>query len=134
MHVNYFLIDGRLYLIDLPGYGFARVPQSEKERWARLMESFFADTEACDLGVLIVDARHRPTEADRQMADWYRGSGMDFLVAANKMDKLKKSEREGQLQLVRETLALGEGTDVIPFSAESGEGREALLRGILNRL
>ena len=134
VHVNYFLIDGRLYLIDLPGYGFARVPQSEKERWARLMESFFADTEACDLGVLIVDARHRPTEADRQMADWYRGSGMDFLVAANKMDKLKKSEREGQLQLVRETLALGEGTDVIPFSAESGEGREALLRGILNRL
>ena len=98
------------------------------------MESFLADTEASDLGVLIVDARHRPTEADRQMADWYRGSGMDFLVAANKMDKLKKSEREGQLQLVRETLALGEGTDVIPFSAESGEGREALLRGILNRL
>ena len=134
VHVNYFLIDGRLYLIDLPGYGFAKVPQSEKERWARLMESFFADAEACDLGVLIVDARHRPTEGDRQMADWYRGSGMDFLVVANKTDKLKKSEREGSLQLIRETLELGEETALIPFSAESGEGRDALLRAILGRL
>jgi len=134
VHVNYFLIDGKLYLIDLPGYGFAKVPQSEKERWARLMEGFFADPEVCDLGVLIVDSRHRPTEGDRQMADWYRGSGMDFLVVANKTDKLKKSEREGQFLLVRETLQLGEETELIPFSAESGEGREALLGAIQSRL
>ena len=84
--------------------------------------------------MLIVDSRHRPTEGDRQMADWYRGSGMDFLVVANKTDKLKKSEREGQFLLVRETLQLGEETELIPFSAESGEGREALLRAIQSRL
>lgn len=134
VHVNYFLIDDRLYLIDLPGYGFAKVSQKEKERWARLMEAFFADQDACDLGVLIVDARHKPTEDDRRMADFFRDSGRDFLVAANKTDKLKKSEREAKLQQVRETLALSEENELIPFSAESGEGREVLLHSILCRL
>ena len=134
VHVNYFLIDGRLYLIDLPGYGFAKVSQGEKERWAKLMEAFFADEGACDLGVLIVDARHKPTADDCRMADFFRESERDFLVVANKTDKLKKSEREAQLQLVRKTLALPQDNELIPFSAENGEGRETLLRSILCRL
>ena len=92
VHVNYFLIDGKLYLIDLPGYGFAKVSQEEKHRWSKLMEHFFRDADACDLGVLIVDARHKPTADDLAMAEFFRSSGLEFLVVANKLDKLKKGE------------------------------------------
>ena len=132
VHVNYFLIDGKLYFVDLPGYGYADVSRSEKERWAKLMESFFADPSLISLGVHIVDARHKPTAADVQMVQWFRQSGRPFLVLANKLDKLKKSEIEQNLQLIRETLALDDAVPLIPFSAESGQGRETLLGEILN--
>ena len=68
LHVNYFQVDGKLYLVDLPGYGYAKVSQDEKQRWAALMEGFFQDADACDFGVLIVDARHKPTADDLRMA------------------------------------------------------------------
>ena len=134
VHVNYFLIDEKLYLVDLPGYGYAKVSQEEKQRWARLMEGFFQDPEACDFGVLIVDARHRPTTGDVSMVEYFRSAGRDFLVVANKLDKLKKSEVEPNLQLIRETLTLEEETPLIPFSAEKGTGRDLLLRELKARL
>jgi len=127
VHVNYFLIDGKLYFVDLPGYGFARVAQDEKQRWSDLMERFFQDPEACDFGVLIVDARHAPTADDRQMAEFFRQAGLRFITVANKLDKLKKSEIEGNLRRIREELALSDSDLLIPFSAEKGDGREALL-------
>ncbi len=127
VHVNYFFIDGKLYLVDLPGYGFAKVSQAERDRWGKLMEDFFADPESFDLGVLIVDARHKPTADDLTMAEWFKNSGKAFVVAANKLDKLKKSEIEPNLALIRETLGLPETVPVIPFSAEKGQGREQLL-------
>ena len=130
VHVNYFKIDDRLYLVDLPGYGFAKVSQGERERWARLMEAFFAEPELITLGVMIVDARHRPTADDVTMAAWFRQSGCRMAVAANKLDKLKKSEIEPNLALIRETLALPEDVPLIPFSAEKGQGRDELLREI----
>ena len=130
VHVNYFLIDERAYFIDLPGYGFAKVSRAEKERWSKLMESFFTGKDLYDLGVLIVDARHKPTADDVTMAEFFKSSGESFLVVANKLDKLKKSEIEPNLRLIRETLALGEDTRLIPFSAESGAGREELLGAI----
>ena len=133
VHVNYFLIDGRMYFIDLPGYGFAKVSQSERERWSLLMENFFADNRAFDFGILIVDARHKPTADDVQMASFFRESGQPFLVVANKLDKLKKSEIEPSTQMIRETLGLEVETVLIPFSAEKGDGRDALL-GQLTRL
>ena len=133
VHVNYFLIDGRMYFVDLPGYGFAKVSQSERERWSLLMENFFADNRAFDFGILIVDARHKPTADDVQMASFFRESGRPFLVVANKLDKLKKSEIEPSTQMIRETLGLEVETVLIPFSAEKGDGRDALL-GQLTRL
>ena len=133
VHVNYFLIDGRMYFVDLPGYGFAKVSQSERERWSLLMENFFADNRAFDFGILIVDARHKPTADDVQMASFFRESGQPFLVVANKLDKLKKSEIEPSTQMIRETLGLEVETVLIPFSAEKGDGRDALL-GQLTRL
>ncbi|MBR6353516.1 MAG: YihA family ribosome biogenesis GTP-binding protein [Oscillospiraceae bacterium] len=129
IHVNYFLIDGRLYLIDLPGYGYAKVSQSERERWGKLMEDFFASG-LFQLGVMIVDARHKPTQDDVTMVEWFKRSGCPMVVVANKLDKLKKSEIEPNLARIRETLALPENVLLIPFSAEKGQGREALLAEI----
>lgn len=134
IHVNYFLIDGKLYFVDLPGYGFAKVSQNEKERWGALMEAFFRTEGSFDCGVLIVDARHKPTADDIRMADYFKKSGQAFVVVANKLDKLKKSEAEPSLALIRETLELPEEIPLIPFSAERGDGRDALMKQLLYRL
>ena len=129
VHVNYFLIDGKVYLIDLPGYGYAKVSKTERDRWGKLMEDFFS-AGLFQLGVMIVDARHKPTADDVTMAQWFKSSGCRLVVVANKLDKLKKSEIEPNLQQIRETLELPETVVLIPFSAEKGQGREALLSEI----
>ena len=133
-HINYFLIDKKLYLVDLPGYGYAKVSKQERDRWGRLIEVWFADTGRMALGILIVDARHKPTADDCMMAQVFLSSGKPFTVVANKLDKLKKSEIEGNLLQIQETLGLPEAVSVIPFSAEKGEGKSQLLGEILNCL
>ena len=132
VHINYFRIDDAFYLVDLPGYGYAQVSKGERDRWGKLMEDYFARPELLTLGVMIVDARHKPTADDQTMARWFRDTGRPLVVAANKLDKLKKSEIEPNLQLIRDTLELGEGDPVIPFSAEKGTGREELLSAIFS--
>ncbi len=134
VHVNYFRIDGKCYFVDLPGYGYARVSQAERDRWGRLMEDFFAAKGLITLGVMIVDARHKPTADDITMAKWFYGADCRLVVVANKLDKLKKSEIEPNLALIRETLSLPETVTLIPFSAEKGQGREQLLAEILKEL
>lgn len=131
IHVNYFTLDGACYFVDLPGYGFAKVSASEKARWGRLMEDYFA-AGRISLGVLIVDYRHPPTNNDITMSNWFLESGCPFVVVANKQDKLKKSELEPNLVTIREDLALPPEVPVIPFSAEKGNGRDELVRLILN--
>ena len=131
VHVNYFLVDKAAYFVDLPGYGYAKVAKSERDRWGELMESFFAEPELITLGIMIVDARHKPTADDVTMASWFKETGRPFLIVANKLDKLKKSEIEPNLALIRETLTLDESVRLIPFSAEKGTGREELLAEIL---
>ena len=129
IHVNYFTVDKCCYFVDLPGYGFAKVSQAEKDRWGRLMEDYFA-AGRIDLGIMIVDARHAPTNNDITMARWFIDSGCPFVVVANKLDKLKKSEIIPNLQTIREDLELPEGCPVIPFSAEKGDGRDELMKYI----
>lgn len=131
VHVNYFTLDRKCYLVDLPGYGFAKVSQSEKERWGKLMEDYFA-ANRITLGILIVDYRHPPTNNDITMARWFLDSGCPFAVVANKMDKLKKSELVPNLQLIRQDLELPDSCPMIPFSAEKGDGRDALVKLILD--
>ncbi|MDY4635290.1 MAG: ribosome biogenesis GTP-binding protein YihA/YsxC [Candidatus Limivicinus sp.] len=131
IHVNYFFIDQKIYFVDLPGYGYAKVSQAERDRWGKLMEDFFATPGLIDLGVMIVDARHKPTADDVTMAEWFKSSGCRLVVVANKLDKLKKSEIEPNMQLIRETLTLPDEVLLIPFSAEKGQGREALLAEIV---
>ena len=130
MLINHFVINKAWYLVDLPGYGYAQVSRSEKERWGKLMEDYFA-AGRITLGVLIVDYRHAPTNNDITMARWFIDSGCPFVVVANKMDKLKKSELEPNLKTIREDLELADNVPVIPFSAEKGNGREDLIKLIL---
>ena len=134
IHVNYFLIDGRVYFVDLPGYGYAKVSQAERDRWGKLMEQFFGSEGLIDLGVMIVDARHKPTADDVTMAEWFKNSGCRLVVVANKLDKLKKSEIEPNMALIRQTLDLPEEVLLIPFSAEKGQGRDALMAEIMKEL
>ena len=130
IHVNYFTVDSKCYFVDLPGYGYAKVSQSEKERWGKLMENYFA-ANRIDLGVMIVDARHAPTNNDITMARWFLDSSCPFVVVANKLDKVKKSQILGNLEVIRQDLELPEECPVIPFSAEKGTGRDDLVKLII---
>lgn len=132
VHVNYFLIDKTAYFVDLPGYGYAKVSKEEKARWGRLMEQFFAAEGLISLGVMIVDSRHKPTADDITMADWFKETLCPLVIVANKSDKLKKSEYEPNLALIRETLALPEAVPIVLFSAEKGDGRDELL-GLISK-
>ena len=133
IHVNYFTVDRKCYFVDLPGYGFAKVSQAEKDRWGKLMEDYFA-AGRIDLGILIVDARHAPTNNDITMANWFLESRCPFVVVANKLDKLKKSEIQPNLQVICEDLALPESCPLIPFSAEKRTGRDELVKQILDAI
>ena len=118
IHVNYFHID-------------KSVAKTERERWGKTMEAFFSDPERIDLGVMIVDSRHKPTKDDVTMADWFHSTGCPLVVVANKTDKLKKSEIEPNLKVIAETLSLDESAVLIPFSAEKGTGRDLLLTELM---
>ena len=131
--INYFLVDERFYLVDLPGYGYAQVSQAEKARWGKLMEAYFASG-LITVGVQIVDARHKPTANDLTMHQWFVDAGCPCVIVANKLDKLKAREIEPNLALIRETLALTDETPLVPFSAEKGTGRDELLRTLLGLL
>ena len=112
--------------MDLPGYGYAKVSKAERDRWGRLMEAYFASG-LISWGVMIVDARHKPTADDVTMAEWFYDTGCPLIVVANKLDKLKKSQIEPNLAVIRETLSLRDGGRLVAFSAEKGDGKEQLL-------
>ena len=126
VQVNYFLVDGT-YFVDLPGYGYARVSGDERRRWGELMEDWFSRPERITLGVQIVDARHAPTADDVTMSEYFKSAGRPFVVVANKLDKLKKSEIEPNLRRIRKVLSLGDEVEVIAMSCVKGQGRDALL-------
>mgnify|MGYP004480353705 FL=1 len=107
IHINYFTIDKQLYFVDLPGYGYARVSKAEQQRWGALMETYFA-MGLLTLGIQIVDIRHKPTRDDMTMAEWFRASGKPWVIIANKLDKIKKSQLEGNIAEIRQTLLLPE--------------------------
>lgn len=130
VHINYFDVDDTMYFVDLPGYGYAKVSAAERARWGALMEEFFA-AGVITLGIMIVDSRHKPTADDVTMAQWYKSTGCPVVVVANKCDKLKKSEMEPNLALIKETLDMPEDTRFILFSAEKGTGRDELMKCIL---
>lgn len=126
IHINFFEIDKQTYFVDLPGYGYAKVSKSERDRWGALLETYFG-TGLITLGLQIVDIRHKPTADDKIMADCFLATGQPFAIIANKLDKIKKSQMGANITCIRETLLLPEDVPVIPFSAEKGTGREEVL-------
>lgn len=132
--INYFLIDSKAYLTDLPGYGYAKVSKAERDRWGKLMENYFSQNSLITLGVMIVDARHKPTNDDILMANWFKEADCRFIIVANKIDKVKKSAINENAAVIRETLALSDTTPLILYSAVTGTGRGELIAAIENAL
>lgn len=132
--INFYDLDGRIHLVDLPGYGYAKVAKSEKWRWAELIEGYLND-EGRDLAlvVLLVDMRHPATRLDVDMVNYLIETEKPFLVVLTKADKLNKTEREKRLAAIADELPCGDELTVLPFSSETGEGVETL-RGILEEL
>lgn len=132
--INFYDLDGRIHLVDLPGYGYAKVAKSEKWRWAELIEGYLND-EGRDLAlvVLLVDMRHPATRLDVDMVNYLIETEKPFLVVLTKADKLNKTEREKRLAAIVDELPCGDELTVLPFSSETGEGVETL-RGILEEL
>ncbi|MCL2200830.1 MAG: ribosome biogenesis GTP-binding protein YihA/YsxC [Oscillospiraceae bacterium] len=130
VHINYFLIDKKAYFVDLPGYGYARVAKTEQARWSGLMEIYFSSADHIALGIMIVDSRHPPTKDDLTMGAWFKATGCPMVVVANKVDKLKNSEKDKNLEVIRRDLDLREDIPVIPFSAEKGTNKELLLDAV----
>ena len=125
-HINFFCIDKKLYLVDLPGYGYAKVSAQEEERWGKLMEAYFRAEGTLDYGVMIVDARHKPTANDVTMASYFLQTGKPFVVVANKLDKLKKSEMAARKEEFEKICAPYGCQGVVLTSAENGLGMDEL--------
>jgi GTP-binding protein len=130
--INFFLVNGSFHLVDLPGYGYARVPVGERDSWRKMIESYLKTRPHLKGVLLLVDSRHPPTAMDLQMYDWLKFRGLPAAVAATKADKLSRFRLSQSLKVIRAELALAEGDALIPFSAETGQGREELLE-VINR-
>ena len=132
--VNFYRV-GDFRLVDLPGYGYAKVPFSEKSRWAELMESYFRSGRNIKMAFQLIDMRHPATEFDISMLDFMSQMGIPYTVILTKSDKLNKSETENRLSLIREELGdFAENTEIIPFSAQNNDGVESLRLVIENCL
>lgn len=128
--INFFKINDAFYLVDLPGYGYARVSQKEKESWGKMIETFLTSVENLAAVIQLVDIRHEPTEDDRIMIDWIRYYNMPLIILATKADKLGKSRIKPRLADIKKTLNLPKEVDVIAFSSETNIGRLELLEAI----
>ena len=124
--LNFFRVNDRFYLVDLPGYGYAEVPEAMRESWRRLIEGYLEGSRGPRGVVHLVDARHDPTSLDVQMVEYLAGVGIPTLVVLTKIDKLKRSERVKVVENAAEKLSV-DPDQVLPFSSKTGEGREALL-------
>lgn len=124
--INFYNLDNSLYLVDLPGYGYAKVSKQEKEKWGSMIQHYLDVRKELKHIFLLVDARHAPSADDQMMLEWIRYFNKPFTVIATKADKLKPSQREAAFDLIAETLDI-EQEELITFSAENGEGKDKVL-------
>lgn len=124
--INFYNINHVMYLVDLPGYGYAKVAQAEKEKWGKLIERYLHGSKMLKAVFLLVDIRHEPGSNDKLMYDWIVHNGYQPIIIATKLDKIKRSQIQKQLKLVREGLNLLPGTKIFPFSAQTKQGREEI--------
>jgi GTP-binding protein len=128
--INFYQIDNKFYFVDLPGYGFAKVPQEVKDEWGVMIETYLFNRRNLEGVIFLVDARHKPTEDDQMMYDWLLEMKSPTLVVANKIDKVKRSNRKKQEKMIKEELRLTEFTDFTFFSAETGAGKNQVFKFI----
>lgn len=121
--INFYNIDDTIYLVDLPGYGYAQRSKQEVQKWGKMMEDYLSGREQLVQTILLVDSRHKPTKDDITMAEWIRHYHDRLIVVATKTDKLKKSEMEANFALIWETLDMGEEDILVPFSIKDDEGK-----------
>ena len=124
--INYYHINEEMYLVDLPGYGFARASEEVKAKWGKLIEDYLHQSKMLHAVFLLIDIRHAPSNNDRIMYDWILRNGYQPIIIATKLDKIKRSQLQKQIKLIRETLEVEKDTIVIPFSAETKQGREEI--------
>ena len=124
--LNYFLHNKSCYFVDLPGYGFAKVPLEMKKEWNRVMYTYLAEHENLSMVVQLVDSRHKPSEKDLDMLSILDEAKVPTLIVATKIDKLKRGERNKNLKQIQSTFGLDDTAVIIPFSSETGEGRKEL--------
>lgn len=122
--LNFYKVNEMFYFVDVPGYGYAKVSKKEREAWGKMMEEYFTERETLKMTVMIVDIRHDPSEGDIKMYDFLKHQGLPVTVVATKLDKIKRGQRAKQLKRVADVLELESGDTVIPFSSETGEGKD----------
>ena len=124
--INFYNINEAIYLVDLPGYGYARTSAAEKEKWGVMIERYLHTSRNLKAVFLLVDIRHAPNANDHQMYDWIVQNGYQPIIIATKLDKLKRSQVQKALRTIRDGLSLPKDTLLIPFSAETKQGREEI--------
>lgn len=124
--INFYNINQELYLVDLPGYGYARVSEQEKQKWGRMVERYLHGSKQLRAVFLLIDIRHDPSANDKMMYDWITAQGYNPIIIATKLDKIKRSQKDKQIKAVRQGLSLVPGTKVIPFSSVTKQGRDEI--------
>lgn len=124
--INFYNVNQAMYLVDLPGYGYARVTQEIREKWGKLIERYLHGSKQLKAVFLLVDIRHEPSENDKRMYEWIVWNGYDPIIIATKLDKIKRSQIQKQLKLIRTGLNVKPGTRILPFSAETKQGRDEI--------
>ena len=124
--INFYNINQEFYLVDLPGYGYAKVSEQEKQKWGKMIERYLHSSKQLKAVFLLIDIRHDPSANDKLMYDWIVAQGYAPIIIATKLDKIKRSQKDKQVKAVRQGLGLSQGTKVIPFSSVTKQGRDEL--------
>lgn len=124
--INFYHVNEAMYLVDLPGYGYARVSEEIKAKWGQMIERYLASSKTLKAVFLLVDIRHAPSANDKIMYDWITHNGFQPIIIATKLDKIKRSQIQKQLKVIRTELDVVEGTPVIPFSSQTKQGRDEI--------
>lgn len=124
--INFYNINEELYLVDLPGYGYAKVSEQEKRKWGQLIERYLHGSEQLKAVFLLIDIRHAPSANDKMMYQWIVAQGFHPIIIATKLDKIKRSQKDKQLKLIRQGLDLVPGTVIIPYSSVTKQGRDEI--------
>ena len=124
--INYYNVNDEIYIVDLPGYGFANVSQAVKAKWGKMIENYLRKSRQLRMVFLLVDIRHEPSANDKHMYSWIIENGFYPAIIATKLDKIKRSQVQKQLKLIREGLNVAEGTPIVPYSAVTKQGRDEI--------